>query len=99
MLELVNTFDAEMSQLEVARRIYAQVLAPIMVSCLDVAINVGGRNSFLYTLKLNVILIQGAVRDQHSGMLGTFHIPLVMVFCSCYLGHSFPTQWVDYESG
>jgi len=29
VLEMVNTFDAEMSQLEAARRIYAQVMSEI----------------------------------------------------------------------
>lgn len=29
ILELVNTFDAEMSQLEAARRIYSQVTAAV----------------------------------------------------------------------
>lgn len=33
LLELANTFDAEMSQLEVARKIYSQVWSSLCFDC------------------------------------------------------------------
>lgn len=76
-MELVNTFDAEMSQLEAARRIYSQVFI----------------SYFYYLIFLNWYsntnhyphLFQGA-GDQHSGMVSNYLLLAyyLLLYCGCH---------------
>lgn len=65
VLESANTYDAEIAQLEGARRIYSQVML-LTVEHIYLEHKV---NSFWHCLNMHHFLIQGA-RDPLSGTLG-----------------------------